>query len=286
MELAKVISQESGAITCSWLNPRQPDNDRPPLFCIPPAGNSLLGFANLVRHLGSDQPFYVPQPLGLEGETTPHDRVEDMAAHYIKEIRAIQPEGPYFLGGRCFGGIVAFEMALQLFQQGQKVALLALIDGGTPPNIYSQFRNVDGTRKTKSFADYFQSLVYFWQRGQLTTLLKYRYKQEVRKFKAKLSKAPPEPIMQNVQRVFRSHLKARSNYVPQGVYLGKITIYASDTLRLDRQEGWNELAAEGVDYQFVGGNHGTIDREPYVRILAAKLRASIDEQLATSDGES
>ncbi len=284
MELAKVISQESGSVSSSWLNPRQPDSNRPTLFCIPPAGNSLLGFANLVRHLGSDQPFYVPQPLGLEGETVPHDRVEDMAAHYIKEIRAIQPEGPYFLGGRCFGGIVAFEMALQLSQQGQKVALLALIDGGMPPNLYSKFRNVDGTKKTKSLAEYLQSLVYFWQRGQFTNLLKYKYEQKVRKLKAKFSKAPQEPLMQNVQRVFQSHMKARSNYVPQGVYPGKITIYASDTLRLDQQEGWNELAAEGVDIQLVGGSHGTIDREPYVRILAAKLRASINEQLAKSDG--
>ena len=283
IELAKVIGQESGAMPCSWLNPKQPDNDRPPLFCIPPAGNSLLGFANLVRHLGSDQPVYVPQPLGLEGETTPHDRVEDMAAHYIQEIRAIQPEGPYFLGGRCFGGIVAFEMALQLSQQGQKVALLALIDGGMPPNLYAKLRNVDGTKKTKSFADYLQSLAYFWQSGQLTTILKYKYQQQSRKLKARFFKVPQEPLMQNVQRVFKSHLKARSNYLPQAVYPGKITIYASDTLRLDQQEGWNELATEGVDYQFVGGSHGTIDREPYVRILADKLRASINEQLATRD---
>lgn len=276
MELAKVIKQESGAVSSSWLNPRQPDSDRPILFCIPPAGNSLLGYANLVRHLGPNQPFYVPQPLGLEGETTPQDRVEDMAAHYIKEIRAIQPEGPYFIGGRCFGGIVAFEMALQLSQQGQKVALLALIDGGIPPNLYSKFRNVDGTKKTKSLAEYLQSLVYFWQKGQLTNLLKYKYEQKVWRLKTKFSKVPPEPLMQNVQRVFKSHMKARSNYIPQGVYPGKITIYASDTLRLDQQEGWNELAAEGVDIQLVGGSHGTIDQEPYVGILAAKIRDSIE----------
>ena len=70
-------------------------------------------------------------------------------------------------------------------------------------------------------------------------------------------------------------MKARSKYVPQGIYPGKITIYASDTLRLDQQEGWNELAAEGVDIQLVGGSHGTIDQEPYVGILAAKIRDNL-----------
>ncbi len=278
-ELANIIRQEAGAMSCSWLNPMQPGSSRRPFFCIPPAGNSLLGFANLVRHLGSDQPFYVPQPLGLEGETTPHDCVEDMAAHYIKEIQTIQPEGPYFLGGRCFGGIVAFEIALQLSQQGQKVALLALIDGAMPPNIYSKFRNPDGTKKAKDLGDYLQSIAYFWKSGQMFSVLEYKYKQQLRKFKARFLKnqAPQDPLMQNVQRVFRSHLKARANYLPQDIYPGKIDIYASGTLRLDVQDKWNELAAEGVEYHFVGGSHGSIDTEPHVRVLAEQLRASLDK---------
>ncbi len=184
-KLAKLISREGDTNSSSWLNPPQPGNSRPILFCIPPAGNSLLGFANLVRHLGKDQPFYVPQPLGLEAETTPHERVEDMAAHYIQEIQTIQPVGPYYLGGRCFGGIVAFEMARQLVEQGEKVALLALIDGGLPPNIYCKIRNSDGSKKAKSLAQYWQSFAYFGRNGQLATVLKYRYRQQLRKLRAK-----------------------------------------------------------------------------------------------------
>jgi thioesterase domain-containing protein/acyl carrier protein len=278
-KLAKLISKETNTSSNSWLNPPQPNNSRPILFCIPPAGNSLLGFANLVRHLGVDQPFYVPQPLGLESDTTPHERVEDMAAHYIQEIQTIQPVGPYYLGGRCFGGIVAFEMARQLTQQGEKIALLALIDGGLPPNIYHKLRNLDGSKKAKSLAQYWQSFAYFCGSGQLLTILKYRYQQKLRKLKERFfpTSTPVDPRMANVQKVFRSHMKARANYSPSSSYAGKITIFASGTLRLDQQASWQELTTEPIDFHFVGGSHGTIDQEPYVGILATKLKACLDE---------
>lgn len=283
-KLAKLIQREGQSSSSSWLNPPQPGNSRPTLFCIPPAGNSLLGFANIVHHLGADWPFYVPQPLGLEGETTPHETVEDMAAHYIQEIQTIQPNGPYYLGGRCFGGIVAYEMARQLVQQGEKVALLALIDGGLPPNIYRKMRNPDGTKKAKSLAQYWQSFTYFCRNGQLTTVLKYRYRQQLRKLRARFSPntAEPDPLMANVRRVFRSHMKARANYQPSSSYPGKITIFASGTLRLDQQDSWNELATEGIECHFVGGSHGTIDQEPYVEILATKLRDCLNARQTSS----
>ena len=277
-QLAKLIGSDGNTSSSSWLNPPQQGNTRPILFCIPPAGNSLLGFANIVNHLGSDWPFYVPQPLGLEGETEPQERVEDMAAHYIEEIKTIQPNGPYYLGGRCFGGIVAFEMARQIVAQGETVALLALIDGGLPPNIYRNLRNADGSKKAKSLAQYWQSFIYFCRNGQLATIVQYRYRQQLRKLKAKFfpDATAPDPLMANVKRVFRSHMKARSNYMPSSSYPGKITIFASGTLRLDQQAGWKELATEGIECHFVGGSHGTIDQEPYVGVLADKLRGCLN----------
>src|SRR5439155_9898928 len=77
--------------------------------------------------LGTDQPFYGLQSRGLNGEA-PQTRIEDMAAHYIKELRKMQPLGPYFLGGRSLGGIIAYEMACQLRAQGHEIGLLAVLD--------------------------------------------------------------------------------------------------------------------------------------------------------------
>ena len=87
---------------------------------------------NLARGLGEDQPFYALPPYGLDGGPRP-PTVEAMAAGYIEMLRAAEPHGPYFLGGLCHGGLVAFEMARQLERQGEKVELVVMI-GPAPSN--------------------------------------------------------------------------------------------------------------------------------------------------------
>src|SRR5262249_57231984 len=69
----------------------------------------------------------------LDGEREPHDRIEDMAACYVEAIQVIQPRGPYLLGGWSLGGVIAFEMARQFHERGERVALVALLDT-EPPN--------------------------------------------------------------------------------------------------------------------------------------------------------
>ena len=89
---------------------------------------NVLEFASLANLLGLDRPFYATQSRGLDGSEPPLRRVEDMAQEYIKELRQVQPHGPYYLGGACMGGIVAFEMAQQLGRAGEQIAVLALLD--------------------------------------------------------------------------------------------------------------------------------------------------------------
>src|SRR5205085_5494976 len=61
-----------------------------------------------------------------------HVTIEEMAKHYLGEMRAVQPSGPYFLGGFCFGAVVSFEIAQQLHASGERVALLAALDASGP----------------------------------------------------------------------------------------------------------------------------------------------------------
>jgi amino acid adenylation domain-containing protein len=115
------------------------DDGNSPLVAIQPCGTKRpfyylhgdfngggLYCSSLARHLGTDQPFYVLQPHGLNDEAVPAS-IEEMAEHHIKTLRAFQPEGPYLLGGHCNGGLIAFEMARQLTVEGERVDLLALI---------------------------------------------------------------------------------------------------------------------------------------------------------------
>ncbi|MDX2229165.1 MAG: AMP-binding protein [Leptolyngbyaceae cyanobacterium bins.349] len=113
------------------LVPIQPHGSRPPLF-----GIHISYFRDLAKHLGTDQPIFVLRyglaTKTLESNTTLPARVEDLAAHYVKELRKFQPDGPYYLMGVSFGGTVALEMAQQLLAQGQSVALLSLFDTRLP----------------------------------------------------------------------------------------------------------------------------------------------------------
>ena len=112
----------------SSLVPIQPKGNKPALFCIHGVGGNVLAFEALMRRLGNEQPLYGLQAQGLDGQRRPLFRVEDMAACYINEIRRFQPQGPYFLAGHSFGGVVAYEMARQLQALREPVGLVALFD--------------------------------------------------------------------------------------------------------------------------------------------------------------
>ena len=98
-------------------------------------GDVLWGYANLAAHLPSDQPVYGIKSRG-QARRDEFETIEAMAGCYINEIRGLQPHGPYYLGGYCFGGNVAYEMARQFTAQGEEIALLLLLDAA-PANAAS-----------------------------------------------------------------------------------------------------------------------------------------------------
>ncbi len=129
-QLAAVIERWAGASAVCQVEPLQRGGQRPPFFCIPGGASDIIVFRPLSALLGPDQPFYGLQAHGLDGTKTdaPVIPITELAGYFIKEIRAIQPKGPYQIGGHCFGALLAYEIAQQLHVQGQPVALLALFD--------------------------------------------------------------------------------------------------------------------------------------------------------------
>jgi oxalate---CoA ligase len=124
-QMAELI--ERGAHS-DCLVPIRTTGTRPPFFCVHDLSGHVLNLRNLALHLPDDQPFYAIQSVGLDGNEPPLSTIEEMAARYLGEIRGVQPVGPYYLGGYSMGGIVAHEMARQLREAGEGVALLALLD--------------------------------------------------------------------------------------------------------------------------------------------------------------
>ncbi|MER7754242.1 amino acid adenylation domain-containing protein [Kitasatospora sp. NPDC097643] len=127
--LARRIADPSSGGAPRSLLPLRAEGSRPPLFCVHPAAGTGWPYAGLLPHLGPDQPVYALQARH-GGGTAPGlpATVEEMAADYVAEIRAVRPEGPYRILGWSFGGLVAHAMAALLEREGAAVDLLVLVD--------------------------------------------------------------------------------------------------------------------------------------------------------------
>ncbi|WP_405402095.1 amino acid adenylation domain-containing protein [Streptomyces sp. NBC_01104] len=129
-ELMRRMTLSSVRDALDVLLPIRSQGSRPPFFCVHPAGGISWCYMPLARYAPADVPLYGLQARGLDGEKELSPSVEEMAAHYVEQIRTVQPEGPYHLLGWSYGGAVAHEMAVRLRAEGQAVAALVILDQG------------------------------------------------------------------------------------------------------------------------------------------------------------
>jgi thioesterase domain-containing protein len=128
-QLAVVIRQGSSTDTWSPLVEIKKGGAKPPLFCIHGGGFNVLIYRELAMRLSSEQPVYGLQARGLDGKQTPiQERLADIAADYIQQIRTVQPKGPYALSGLSNGGNIALEMSQQLIAEGEEISFLGMFD--------------------------------------------------------------------------------------------------------------------------------------------------------------
>jgi thioesterase domain-containing protein/acyl carrier protein len=272
--IAALVRDSGSARPGSALVPIQSEGVHPPLFLC----EGLGIYYPLVHHLGRDQPVY-----GLISEIArDYPRVEDLAASYVAELRAMQPEGPYFLGGLSFGGMVALEMAQQLYALGQDVALLALFDTPTPWAFTP--RSFPGR-----LAGHLGNVARFgfgYMRGRLGRWLKDLPRRLLARMRP--SRDSGTEILAD-QGQLRYLFNVTAGAYELRAYPGRITLFAlanrdgmSDSLfdpalgEIDPQLGWGRLAAEGVDVQEVPGEHTGMFKEPHVRVLAEKLSRCLE----------
>ncbi|MER5556990.1 amino acid adenylation domain-containing protein [Streptomyces sp. NPDC002506] len=128
-ELALALNQsEVARPALDVLLPLRSRGSRPPLFCTHPAGGLSWPYAGLLSHLGPDRPLYGVQARSLTEPDFMPGTMEELAADYVREMRTVQPHGPYHLLGWSFGGMVAHAMATRLREEGEEVGLLVLLD--------------------------------------------------------------------------------------------------------------------------------------------------------------
>jgi acyl-CoA synthetase (AMP-forming)/AMP-acid ligase II/pimeloyl-ACP methyl ester carboxylesterase/acyl carrier protein len=226
-QLANIMRQEGWKPVCASLVVIQAGSPQPRLFCIHSLGKGLEYYRPLVNHLKRSLPVYgLSTELGvLDQQQAPANRVEDLAAYYIKEMRTLQPEGPYFLVGASFGGFVAFEMARQLHAQGQKIAMLALLDTTAK-------REAKGLSVGERLSAHLRNFVklgsaYIWEK--IAGLIQQRH-QQLLKFYCKLYLKTGRTLPDNLQAflqisaIIEANFQAGRDYVPQ-VYPGEVILF-------------------------------------------------------------
>jgi thioesterase domain-containing protein/acyl carrier protein len=299
-QFARTLSSEQADWSC--LVAVREGNERSPLFCVHGAGGNVLSMRDLAMALPSTLPFYCLQARGLDGYAAPFSSVEETADCYVDEIRRVQPHGPYYLGGGCYGGLVAFEMARRLRSMGESVNVLALIE--THNFAY-------GYLLSKPKLLYFNSC-FFLRRvvhhikelGRLkpqdwTSYLSPRIEtfKKLAKSVARIAGGGKETqvpvnLVDARHRALEDHgdlgnvlarVRDASNlatraFIPKP-YHGHILVFSAKTRNDDpyRDEalGWRPLALGGVTSYVIDGDHSSIFRKPAVGPIAEILDKEI-----------
>ncbi|MBL4828117.1 MAG: AMP-binding protein [Spongiibacteraceae bacterium] len=262
-ELITCIDQVDDPIKSFALAQPESESSRPPLICV----YGLMLYKPLADLLASeivtygiylDSEFDLLRSKKFYGVELPS--VSELATMYIYKIREIQPKGPYYLAGLSFGGFVAFEIARQLQEAGEKVQLLALMDAYAP-----------GASKPSSLRGW------IYQYRQRISWWFSNFSLRVNMFKvktAKQSKAVERQYLRNIRRQIKA--RAIREYRPCPISGRGVLFKASDALnapgfKTDAHLGWNNKFSEGVEVHTVPGDHLSILQPPNVRVMADKL---------------
>ena len=278
-KVARIIQAGQREDSASSLVAIQSGGSKPPIFFMHAYGGGVFFYRELADNLGADQPFYGLQSAGLDGKRPPHTKVENMAAHYIGEIKKVQPKGPYFIGGRCLGAYVAFEMANQLRERGDTVGLLGILDSyWMPQESGNGRRGILGHLKNISERGFREKLNYIKEySGYRLIKTKLLLTKAVSSLCFKLGCSVPSFMKDFYINVYIPEVNARAerNYSPS-IYPGLITFFQA-TAEIDRDPRmfWGKLTSEGLDVRMVPATHKDILVDPNVKVLAEKLDAAL-----------
>jgi hypothetical protein len=219
-----------------------------------------------LHYVSDDQPVYGFDPVGWDDATEPHRSIEEMASHYVQEMRRVKPAGPYVLGGYCAGAHVALEMAQQLLEEHQEVALVVVLDAGAPYAGPSW-----AITQTKNFSHFLNRVFYYAKNNAFWTVAFYKFRLGL----LRLFSIPGSTF----KKLYETHFLAVYHYRARP-YAGRMAFFLSSQVAdaVDRSR-WQELAAGGYDmHVFQDSIHGVwVNDKKHLRALAEKLETCIAE---------
>jgi thioesterase domain-containing protein len=284
---ARLLRNQVSRATNGRLVPLQSEGSRQPLFL-------LQGTPEIARKMGLDQPFYTCLPHGEDGFPVP-PTMEEIAAEYLREIRAIQPYGPYVIGGFSFTGLVAYEIAQQLKRQGEQISLLVLVDPTPSALAIGKVSNTAPSQPLLTSAKARFQEVGFQPLQMISagwTAVKWRVEGRVVRITRRITtpikwaicrgllpvwtRLPFKPYALRKFYFFQASMRVARNYKPLP-YDGRVVLFQAE-VSAGREEIWKSLVRGVVHVHKLPGNHTVIVREPNASTVAEILKGYLQEQ--------
>ncbi|MFE4444386.1 amino acid adenylation domain-containing protein [Streptomyces sp. NPDC056820] len=283
-ELAERLGTEDGDGPGAFdvLLPLRRRGSLPPLFCVHPASGFSWSYAGLMRHLSPDFPIYGLQSRGIADPCELPTSVEEIAADYLKQVRSVQPTGPYLLLGWSFGGLVAHAMAEQLQRAGEKVDLLAMLDSfpRLPAGDGGPVRpgEEDAVLSQQEFLTGMLDLAGYDRGSRDGEPLAYARVTEILRGQGGVLGSLEERHVAALYEVFENNSRLARGHIP-GTYVGDVLFFEATLGTPEHAPGpdiWAPFLEGSIDSHAVRSTHDDMTQpEPLAeigRILAARLR--------------
>lgn len=261
------------------LVPIKPYGNKTPLYIVHGVGLNVLPFYSIAKHLDSEQPLYGIQAYGLNGVDQPQTCVEDIAAKYLEEILAQNPDGPYALAGYSFGGIIAFEMAQQLSKMDKKVSSLIMFDTYADRNSHNEhfFLKMGNRMEIEIGKRLFDLELMIFHPTVFKRLKMESYQRKMDQFKKHLhmqANIKETEIMEIIKRVRKVHEDAGRKYIIQS-YDGDIYLFRAkirtNYFKDIKNFGWKSYVKK-VKVIEMEGEHTTMFEPPHEKEFVRKLQ--------------
>ncbi|MEV5080815.1 amino acid adenylation domain-containing protein [Streptomyces sp. NPDC056159] len=283
-ELAERLGTEDGDGPGAFdvLLPLRRRGSLPPLFCVHPASGFSWSYVGLMRHLSPDFPIYGLQSRGIADPCELPTSVEEIAADYLKQVRSVQPTGPYLLLGWSFGGLVAHAMAEQLQRAGEKVDLLAMLDSfpRLPAGDGGPVRpgEEDAVLSQQEFLTGMLDLAGYDRGSRDGEPLAYARVTEILRGQGGVLGSLEERHVAALYEVFENNSRLARGHIP-GTYVGDVLFFEATLGTPEHAPGpdiWAPFLEGSIDSHAVRSTHDDMTQpEPLAeigRILAARLR--------------
>lgn len=277
-EFSQLIADGDDAPCWASLVSIQAEGSRPPFFCVHGGGGGVLTFSHFKNVLGLDQPLYGLQSPRSKGANGP-ETVEELAEVYLRAIREIQPDGPYYLSGHSFGGLIAYEMAKRLTAVGETVAFLAILDHPGPDVKITLRDKISRQLFMMAQLDFKQRCRYIFDR--VTWAIRRNEHLPLFLRKAALVWVAGRRDWNSAEHRLKSittALKALDQYKVTP-YPGPLSLFRARhgglAINCDAKGGWGKSALGGVEVFDLFCGHMQMVEQPHLGTLASYLQSAL-----------